>query len=151
MSSESEPSKVVPIPTTDISLLNESHIKAYRETNGETGYIWNGATCMLMTSTGRKSGEKRTIAIIFTQVGDKYVLIASKGGAPTHPLWYLNVSADPDVEVQIKGEVFAATARTAASPEREELWAECVKQWPNYDIYQSRTDRVIPVVVLERK
>ncbi|MEZ5743447.1 MAG: nitroreductase family deazaflavin-dependent oxidoreductase [Sphingomonadaceae bacterium] len=151
MSSENNQSNLAPVTGTDITLLNEEHVKAYRETGGETGYIWNGVTALLMTSTGRKSGQKRTIAIIFTQVGDKYVIIASKGGSPTHPLWYLNITADPNVEVQIKDEVFQATARTAEGEEREQLWAECVKNWPNYDIYQSRTERVIPVVVLERK
>lgn len=136
---------------TDISLLGAEHIRRYRETDGEVGYIWNGVTALLMTSIGRKSGEARTIAIIFTQVGDKSVIIASKGGAPAHPAWYLNIQDDPNVTVQIKGDVFEATARTAEGEERAELWAKCVEQWPNYDVYQSRTERVIPVVVLERK
>ncbi len=135
----------------DYSLLNETHVAAYRETDGERGYIWNGAPILLLTTKGRKSGEPRTIAIIFTQVGDAQVLIASKGGSPTHPLWYLNIEADPEVEVQIKGERFAARARTAEGEERERLWAEAVAGWPNYDVYQSRTTRRIPVVVLERK
>jgi len=137
-------------PGTDITLLGEDHIRVYRETNGEQGYLWNGVPTLLLTMTGRKSGQKRTIPIIYRQVGDKYVIIASKGGSATHPVWYLNVSADPQVEVQIKGEVFKAKARTAQSPEREELWAEAVSAWPNYDVYQSRTTRQIPVVVLER-
>ena len=137
-------------PGTDITLLGDEHVRVYRETNGETGHIWNGVTALLMTMTGRKSGEKRTIPIIYTQVGDKYVIIASKGGSATHPIWYLNVSADPNVEVQVKAEKFKARARTAESPEREELWAEAVKNWPNFDLYQSRTTRKIPVVVLER-
>ena len=137
-------------PGTDITLLGEDHIRVYRETNGEQGYLWNGVPTLLLTMTGRKSGEKRTIPIIYRQVGDRYVIIASKGGSATHPAWYLNVSADPAVEVQIRGEVFKAAARTAQSPEREELWAEAVLAWPNYDLYQSRTTRLIPVVVLER-
>lgn len=136
---------------TDISLIGPEHVRVYRETSGETGHIWNGVTTLLFTTTGRKSGEKRTNAIIYTQVGDKYVIIASKGGSPTHPAWYLNILEDPNIEVQVKADVFQATARTAASPEREELWAEAVKAWPNFDVYQSRTDRKIPVVVIERK
>jgi deazaflavin-dependent oxidoreductase (nitroreductase family) len=136
---------------TDISLVNESHVKAYQETNGETGHMWNGATALLFTHKGRKSGEMRTNAIIYTQVGDRYAIIGSVGGSPKHPGWYHNILADPNVEVQIKGEKFPATARVAESPEREELWAEAIKQWPNFDVYQSRTDRKIPVVVLERK
>lgn len=135
---------------TDISLLGEEHVRRYRETDGEVGYIWNGATALLLTTKGRKSGEDRTIAIIFTQVGDKYVLIASKGGAPNHPIWYLNLSEEPRVKLQIKGDRFDAIARTAEGDERESLWAASVQQWPNYDIYQSRTERRIPVVVLER-
>ncbi len=136
---------------TDISLIGPEHVRVYQETNGETGYIWNGVPILLFTTKGRKSGQPRTNAIIFTPVGDKYVIIASKGGAPAHPAWYLNIQEDPNIEVQVKGDKFAATARTAESPEREELWAEAVKAWPNYDVYQSRTDREIPVVVIERK
>jgi len=135
---------------TDITLLGEEHVHRYRETDGEVGYIWNGATALLITTKGRKSGQDRTIPIIFTAVGDAQVIIASKGGAPTHPAWYLNICDEPRVTVQIKGEIFQAVARTAESPERETLWAEAVKQWPAYDIYQSRTTRQIPVVVIER-
>ena len=136
---------------TDISLVGAEHVRVYRETGGKEGYLWNGVPTLLFTTKGRKSGEMRTNAIIYTPVGDKYVIIASKGGAPAHPGWYLNISADPNIEVQVKDEVFQATARTAQSPEREELWAEAVKAWPNFDVYQSRTDRKIPVVVIERK
>ena len=133
---------------TDTSLLNAEHVRVYRETNGEQGYIWNGSPILLLTSKGRKSGEDRTIPIIFTGWGEGWAIIASKGGSPTHPKWYLNVVDDPHVQVQVKGDVFEAVARTASSPEREQVWAEAIKHWPNYDVYQSRTDRQIPVVVL---
>lgn len=136
---------------TDITLIGDEHVRRYRETDGAVGYDWNGVPTLLLTTTGRKSGEPRTIAIIFRQVGDDYVLIASKGGAPAHPLWYLNIEADPDVAVQVKGDRFQARARTAEGDERKLLWQEAVKGWPNYDLYQSRTSRRIPVVVLERK
>ena len=136
---------------TDITLVGDEHVRQYRATNGETGYMWNGATALLLTTKGRKSGEDRTIAIIFKQVGDRYAIIASKGGAPAHPAWYLNALANPNVTLQIKGDVFEGVARTAEGAEREELWAESLKQWPNYDVYQSRTDRKIPVMVVERK
>jgi deazaflavin-dependent oxidoreductase (nitroreductase family) len=135
---------------TDITLLGDEHVRRYRETNGEVGYIWNGAPILLVTTKGRKSGVDRTIPIIYAQVGDDCVIIASKGGSPTHPAWYLNLLDDPNVQVQVKGDKFAAVARTAQSPERERLWAEAIKGWPNYDVYQSRTTRQIPVVVLER-
>jgi deazaflavin-dependent oxidoreductase (nitroreductase family) len=136
---------------TDITLIGEEHVRRYQATDGEEGYMWNGVPILLFTATGRKSGKKITNPIIFTPVGDKYVIIASNGGNAKHPNWYLNIQADPNLEVQIKGEKFAATARTAQSPEREELWAEALKDWPNFDVYQSRTDRQIPVVVIERK
>ena len=143
--------RTAPGTGTDISLIGPEHVRVYRETNGEKGYLWNGVPTLLFTTRGRKSGEPRTNPIIFTPVGDKYVIVASKGGSPTHPAWYLNILEDPNIEVQVKADKFKAAARTAESPEREELWAEAVKAWPNYDVYQSRTDRKIPVVVIERK
>ena len=121
---------VTSVPGTDTSLLGEEHVRVYRETNGEKGYLWNGVATLLLTSKGRVSGEPRTIPIIFTRYKDSYVIIASKGGSPTHPKWYLNVLDDPNVEVQVKAEKFSATVRTAASPEREEIWQECVRNWP---------------------
>jgi deazaflavin-dependent oxidoreductase (nitroreductase family) len=135
---------------TDITLIGDEHVRRYQETNGEEGYLWNGVPTLLFTTIGRKTGTPRTNPIIFTPVGDKYVIIASMGGAPKHPSWYLNLMAHPEIDVQVKGDKFRARARTAESPEREELWAEATKDWPNFDVYQSRTDRVIPVVVLER-
>ena len=133
----------------DLSLLGDEHVRVYRETNGEKGYLWNGAPTLLLTTKGRKSGEPRTIPIIFTPVGDKWIIIASRGGSPTHPKWYLNLSDEPKVQIQVKGDVYDAVARTAPSPEREKLWAEAVKIWPSFDIYQTRTTRQIPVVVIE--
>jgi deazaflavin-dependent oxidoreductase (nitroreductase family) len=147
----SEQAPVSPLGTgTDITLVGDEHVRRYQETDGEIGYMWNGVPTLLFTTIGRKTGTPRTNAIIFTQVGDKYVIIASMGGAPKHPSWYLNLMAHPEIDVQIKGDKFRARARTAESPEREQLWAEAIKDWPNFDVYQSRTDRVIPVVVLER-
>lgn len=134
---------------TDITLLGDEHVRVYRETNGETGYLWNGVPTLLLTMTGRKSGEKRTIPIIFTPYKGSYVIIASKGGSPTHPVWYLNLQAEPRAEIQVKGDIIPVVARTAQSPEREEIWAECVRNWPNFDAYQARTERLIPVVVLD--
>jgi deazaflavin-dependent oxidoreductase (nitroreductase family) len=137
------------VPGTDISLLGDEHVRVYRETDGETGYLWNGVPTLLLTTKGRKSGAARTIPIIFTRYGESFVVIASKGGSPTHPKWYLNILDDPHVQVQVKADRYEAVARTADSPEREAIWAECVKTWPNYDIYQSRTERKIPVVVID--
>ena len=132
----------------DISLIGEEHVKVYRETDGEQGYLWNGAPILLLTTTGRKSGELRTSALIFGRDGDDLLLVASQGGAPTHPNWYHNLSANSDVEVQVQGDVFRATARTANDDEKARLWSIMTDVWPNYDSYQERTDRAIPVVVL---
>ena len=132
----------------DISLIGDEHVKVYRETNGEQGYLWNGAPILLLTTTGRKSGQARTSALIFGRDGDDLLLVASQGGAPTHPNWYHNLSANPDVEVQVEGDVFPATARTATGDEKARLWSIMTDVWPNYDAYQERTDRAIPVVVL---
>lgn len=147
--SEQQPHPVT--PGTDITLVGENHLKVYLETNGEQGYLWNGVPILVLTTKGRKSGEQRQIPIIFSRDGDNYFIIASKGGAPTHPAWYLNAVAEPNVQVQVKGDKFNAVARTAQSPERERLWKIALKDWPNYDVYQSRTTRQIPVLVLERK
>ena len=135
----------------DLSIFGEEHVKVYRETNGEQGYLWNGAPILLLTTTGRKSGEPRTSALIFGRDGDDLLLIASKGGAPEHPLWYLNLDANREVEIQVKGDVFAAIAHDATGEEKTRLWSLMTDIWPNYDAYQERTDRQIPLVVLTPK
>ena len=133
----------------DISLIGAEHIRKYRETNGEVGYLWNGAPCLILTTKGRRSGQVRDSALICNFDGDNYVIVGSMGGAPKHPQWYLNLTADPNVAVQVKEEKFAATARTAEGVERDRLWELMCEVWPNYDQYQERTTRRIPVVVLE--
>jgi deazaflavin-dependent oxidoreductase (nitroreductase family) len=132
----------------DISLLGEEHIRRYRETNGEVGYLWNGATALLLTTTGRKTGQQRTQPLIFASDGDDYLVVASMGGAPKHPSWYLNLVDNPDAEVQVKGDIIPVRAHTATDEEKPRLWKIVTAQWPNYDVYQTRTDRQIPVVVL---
>src|SRR5262249_48151774 len=109
-----------------------------------------GATILLLTTKGRTSGEDRTVPLIYAQDGDRYVLIASKGGSPDHPGWYKNLAKSPDVELQVKDEVFRARARTATGDERARLWGLANQVWPAYDDYAKRTRREIPVVVLER-
>jgi deazaflavin-dependent oxidoreductase (nitroreductase family) len=134
----------------DLTLVGEEHVRRYLETNGEVGYEWNGATALVLTTRGRRSGQPRRSALIFGRDGDNFVVVASKGGAPTHPTWYLNLTANPDVEVQVRADRFRAKARTASDPdERARLWAVMTAMWPNYDVYTTRTDRQIPVVVLE--
>jgi deazaflavin-dependent oxidoreductase (nitroreductase family) len=133
------------------NLFGEGHVRRYRETGGEVGHKWKrGSKILLLTTKGRKSGEPRTKPLIYEQDGDRYVIVASKGGAPEHPGWYRNLEKDPNVELQVLDEVFPARARTAEGEERERLWKLVNQQWPDYDSYQTKTDREIPVVVLER-
>jgi len=132
----------------DLSLLGDEHVKRYRETGGEVGHIWNGATALLLTTTGRKSGAARTLPLIYAADGGDYIIVASKGGAPTHPAWYFNIEKTPEVEIQVKDKVMKATASTAQGTERERLWQVVTEVWPNYDQYAERTDREIPVVKL---
>ena len=133
------------------SLFGDEHVRRYRETGGAVGHIWReGSTILLLTTTGRNSGEKRTIPLIYAEDGGRYVIIASKGGAPEHPGWYLNLDKNPEVELQIKDEVFKARAYTETGPDRERLWRKANEVWRHYDEYAKRTDRQIPVVVLER-
>ena len=133
------------------NLFGEAHVRRYRETAGEVGHLWrNGTTILLLTTTGRKTGEKRTVPLIYAQDGDTYVIVASKGGAPDHPGWYKNLDKEPEVELQVKGDVFRARARTARGEERERLWRKANEVWPDYDRYAQNTSREIPVVALER-
>jgi deazaflavin-dependent oxidoreductase (nitroreductase family) len=132
----------------DLMLLGADHIRAYEETGGEVGYIWNGVPTLLLTATGRRTGQKRTSALIFGRDGDDYLVVASMGGAPSHPMWYLNLQANPEAAIQVKAATLAVVARTASADEKPRLWKIMTDFWPNYDVYQSRTDREIPVVIL---
>ncbi|MCX4831231.1 nitroreductase family deazaflavin-dependent oxidoreductase [Streptomyces sp. NBC_01016] len=133
----------------DLALVGAEHVARYRETDGEEGYEWNGVPILLLTTTGRRTGEPRTKALIFGRDGDDYLIVASTGGAPKHPSWYLNLLARPEAEIQVKGEHIPVVARSAADgAERTHLWQLVTGYWPNYDTYQERTDRLIPVVVL---
>jgi len=132
-------------------LFGEEHVQRYQETGGAEGYIWReGSTILLLTTTGRTSGKKTTAPLIYDLDGVNPVIVASNGGAPEHPGWYRNLVKSPEVEVQIKGETFRAWARTAEGEERERLWRQMNDMWPHYAEYQEKTDREIPVVVLER-
>ncbi|GII57401.1 nitroreductase [Planotetraspora thailandica] len=131
-------------------MFGKEHLERYLATDGEEGYEWRGTTIAILTTTGRKSGEKRSTPLIYQEYGDAYLLVASQGGADDHPLWYKNLVADPEVELQIKGDRFKARARTATPEERPGMWQTMTAVWPDYDVYTTRTSRVIPVVVLER-
>jgi len=132
----------------DTSLLGDEHVRRYEETDGEVGHEWNGATCLVLTTKGRRTGQDRKFALIYARDGDDYVVVASKGGAPDHPGWYRNVEANPEVMVQVKGNRFPAVARTATGDDRARLWGVVNAVWPNSDVYATRTTREIPVVVL---
>jgi deazaflavin-dependent oxidoreductase (nitroreductase family) len=139
---------------TDENLYGDEHVRVYRETGGERGYIWKrGTTILLLNTTGRKSGERRTTPLIHVTDGDgTWVVCASKGGHPEHPDWYANLTADPGtITIQVKDEEIPVAARDAEGEERERLWQQLAEVWPDYDSYQQRTDRQIPVVVLERR
>jgi deazaflavin-dependent oxidoreductase (nitroreductase family) len=127
----------------------KDHIRKYVESDGKKGYLWRGVTTLLLTTRGRKSGKLRRTALIFGRDGKNYLVVASKGGAPNHPLWYLNLVANPEVEIQVGAEKFTAHARTAAQEEKPRLWKIMAGIFPNYDEYQAKAGREIPVVILE--
>jgi len=126
------------------------HVDSYVATGGRDGHIWRGVPTLLLTTVGRRSGKARRTPLIYGRDGDRYLVVASKGGMPEHPAWYENLVADPQVRVQVADEVFDARARTATAEEKPALWRVMAAIWPDYDEYQKRTDRDIPVVVLER-
>ncbi len=125
------------------------HVERYVATDGAEGHLWNGVHTLLLTTKGRRSGEPRRTPLIYGRDGDRYLVVASKGGSPEHPLWYRNLLADPTVAVQVGAEKFTARARTATPEEKRRLWPVMAGIWPAYDEYQTKTDRDIPVVVLE--
>ncbi len=133
------------------------HIRKYRESNGAEGHIWHGVDgkqnlpCLLLTTTGRRTGEARTTPLIYGRDGDRYVIIASRGGTPTDPVWYANLVADPAVRLQVGPDRFAATAHTARGAERAGLWRMMAEIFPSYDDYQEKAQasREIPLVLLE--
>jgi deazaflavin-dependent oxidoreductase (nitroreductase family) len=132
-------------------LYGKEHVKRYEETDGAEGYDWeNGTTILLLHTKGRKSGEERVHPLIFREWNGDYLVVASKGGTDEPPAWYLNLEANSDVEVQIKGDKFNAKARTATPSEKPAMWQHMVEAWPDYSEYQKKTARNIPVVVLER-
>ena len=131
-------------------LHGPEHVKAYRETDGEYGHDWrNGSSTLLLTTIGRRSGEPRTNALIYGRSGDDYLVVASKGGSDQPPGWFVNLQEQPEVDVQVLDHRFRARARVATPEERPAMWREMTEHWPDYDAYQERTDREIPVVVLE--
>ncbi len=136
---------------SDDELFGEEHIRVYRETAGERGHDWRGGTILLLTTQGHRTGEPRTTPLLYRSDGDRWVIVASKGGAPQHPSWFENLQANPDAEIQVKGDLVPVRAGTAQGEERDRLWSLMTEDWPAYDDYQARTEREIPVVVLARR
>jgi deazaflavin-dependent oxidoreductase (nitroreductase family) len=132
-------------------LFGQEHVRRYRETDGEEGYNWRGTTILLLSTTGRSSGQERTTPLIHRTDDGHWVVVASKGGAPDHPDWFKNLEADPQANIQVKGERVPVRARVAEGEERERLWRLMAEVWPAYDDYQGKTDRQIPVIVFERR
>lgn len=132
-------------------LFGQEHVDRYRATDGEEGHDWEkGTKILILTTTGRRSGEPRDTPLIYEPAGGAYLVVASNGGADTPPAWALNLEAEPDVEVQVWGDRFPARARRATGEEKPEFWKTMTAAWPDYDAYQRKTEREIPVVVLER-
>lgn len=133
------------------------HLQRYQRSAGADGHLWDAAQgggsgmipTLLLTTIGRKSGKAITLPLIYGEADGACVIVASKGGAPEHPAWYLNLQAQPEVEVQVRDRRFRARARTAAGAERERLWQQLVAIYAPYTDYQKRTEREIPVVVLD--
>jgi deazaflavin-dependent oxidoreductase (nitroreductase family) len=127
------------------------HTRRYVESDGADGHLWNGVPTLVLTTTGRRSGQPRRNALIYGRDGDDYLVVASRGGDDHDPLWYRNLVADPHVGVQVGATRFEATARTASVVEKRHWWPVMAAIWPAYDEYQAKTERDIPVVVLTRR
>ena len=132
----------------DYSLFGDDHVRKYEETAGTVGHDWNGTSCLVLHTKGRKTGDTRKAPLIYGRDGDDYVVVASKGGAPDDPGWYKNLVAHPDVEIQVWGNVIPVTARTGTAADKQRVWPTMVAQWPDYDTYQAGSPRNIPVVLL---
>jgi deazaflavin-dependent oxidoreductase (nitroreductase family) len=137
--------------SSDDDLFGPEHVRVYRETGGERGYHWRGTTILLLTTTGRNSGQQRTTPLIHRTDDGRWVIVASKGGAPEHPGWYENLKANPTATIQVKNERIPVRASTAEGEERERLWRAMTEVWPAYDEYQQKTSREIPIVILSRR
>ncbi|MEE2058873.1 nitroreductase family deazaflavin-dependent oxidoreductase [Rhodococcus artemisiae] len=139
-----------------IKWMSRVNVVLYRATGGRLGGKWRvgsafpwGIPVCLLTTTGRKTGQPRTAPLLFLEADGKVLLVASQGGLPKHPLWFRNIQANPEVTVQIRSDIRKLTARVATDTERARYWPELTAMYPDFDNYQSWTDRVIPVVVCE--
>ena len=125
------------------------HVRRYVDSDGADGHIMNGVKCLLLTTRGHKSGQLRRTPLVYGQDGDRFVIIASRGGNDSHPAWFLNVEADPEVEIQVLAEHHRLRARIAEGEERTAKWQMMVEIFAEFEEYQKKTSRQIPVVILE--
>ena len=125
------------------------HVARYLATNGADGYDFGGATCIVLSTVGRKTGALRRCALVRVKDGDRYLVVGSMGGAPKHPVWYLNLLENPNVTIHDRDEVHEMRARVATPAERAQLWLVATKVWPAYDEYQAKTTRELPLVICE--
>ena len=132
-------------------LFGQEHVDRYVATGGEEGHEWQGTTTLILTTKGRKSGDDRSTPLIYQEHDGHLLVVASKGGSDDPPAWFKNLEADPEVKVQVKADRFPARARVAGAQEKPGMWKTMTAAWPAYNDYQKKTDREIPVVVLERE
>lgn len=125
------------------------HRTLYRASGGRIGGGRKNVPILLLTTSGRKTGKRRTVPVQYLAEGETHVVVASNGGRPTHPAWFLNLRAEPRVEVEIGRVRTVMHAREATAEERERLWPLLVEFWPTYDKYQRGTTRELPIVILE--
>jgi deazaflavin-dependent oxidoreductase (nitroreductase family) len=134
---------------TFLHMASAANVWIYRLSGGRfTGRFPSGAPVCLFTTTGRRSGQRRTVPLLYLQDGEDLVIVASQGGAPQHPGWFLNIQSEPRAEVEVGRSRFAVIARTVDEDEKSRLWPRLVSLYPPYEAYQRRTSRRIPVVRL---
>ena len=133
-----------------VRTLGRAHAAVFRATRGRIGGRIVGAPVLLLTTTGRKTGAARTTPLLYLRDGDRLAVVASFGGAATHPAWYLNLRADDAVQIDCGSDRFAARACVATPDERERLWPRVLDMYAGYADYQRKTSRVIPIVMIER-
>ena len=139
-----------PLTKVIIKWMSRGQTALYKVSKGRiAGSFLEGAPVALVTTIGRKSGQPRVVPLLFLREGNRVVLVASQAGSDKHPLWYLNLKANPKVTVQIKDEVLNLTARDASEQERAEYWPKLTAFYKGFDDYQSWTDRIIPVVICD--
>ena len=125
------------------------HASVFRATGGRVGGRMVGSPVLLLVTTGRKSGQRRTTVLLYLEDAGRYVIVASNGGTATHPMWWLNLQADPEATVEVGGRKTHVRAMEARGEEKARLWQRLIRMYPSYENYQKRTDREIPVVILE--